>query len=67
MKQELKLSVATVKVIPEGMPLPMAKVCGCGFQMYKTDSDTVVCNQGHLWFNCACGSTKVVLRGKHGF
>lgn len=64
---DLKSAAATQKIIPSGLPLPIAKVCGCGFKTLRTNDDTIVCSQGHLWFNCPCGSTKVFLKGKHAF
>ena len=48
------------------------KVCGCcGRQFFKEDDfllDTSrwrVCDRGHLWFNCGCGSTNMIEKGRY--
>ncbi len=43
----------------------------CGRRYFNTEdflahtSRWRVCTEGHLWFNCACESTNVILKGKH--
>lgn len=44
-------------------------VCG---KSYKSEADFLtgtrrwrVCSSGHLWFNCACGTTLMIKRGKY--
>lgn len=47
-------------------------VCSVCHKQYRTETDFLtetrrwrVCSAGHLWFNCACGSTMMIKKGKY--
>ena len=48
------------------------KVCNTCKRVYSTIDDFLenterwrICDQGHLWFNCSCGSTNIIIKGKY--
>lgn len=50
------------------------KHCNTCHREYRAESDFLtntsrwrVCTTGHLWFNCSCGSTLMIPKGKYGW
>jgi hypothetical protein len=41
--------------------LEKKKDCACGRSHRMTPPNTIMCKDKHIWFNCKCGSTLVVL------
>lgn len=48
------------------------KVCNTCKRVFKTIDNFLenterwrICDQGHLWFNCNCGSTNIIIKGKY--
>ncbi len=50
-------------------PLKTCNTCGRKFMapedFLKNTSRWRVCDSGHLWFNCACNSTNMIIKGKY--
>lgn len=50
-------------------PLKTCNTCGRKFMspedFLNNTSRWRVCESGHLWFNCACNSTNMIIKGKH--
>ncbi|WP_141732021.1 HDOD domain-containing protein [Oligoflexus tunisiensis] len=50
---------------------PIMECKNCGRLFYSTEdflahtSRWRICEEGHLWFNCACESTNVIMKGRH--
>ncbi len=50
---------------------PIMECKNCGRLFYTTEdflahtSRWRICEEGHLWFNCACESTNVIMKGRH--
>ena len=48
------------------------KVCNTCKRVFKTIDNFLenterwrICDQGHLWFNCNCGSINIIIKGKY--
>ena len=47
--------------------LTQKKVCNTCKKHHKyAPTGTIVCNEGHLWWNCECHSTLIMLKTKVG-
>ncbi len=53
-------------------PTESLKICSTCGRDFKTETDFLsetrrwrVCTSGHLWFNCGCGSTLMIPKGKY--
>ena len=51
------------------IPLKICNTCGRTYvnpdDFYRNTSRWRVCDSGHLWFNCTCNSTCMILQGAH--
>lgn len=52
-------------LVKAGEPLAFVKICPvCAKSYDKTEVDGLECERGHLWFNCWCGTTLMILKEK---
>lgn len=66
------MAIQQPKVPSRSDPVPTSRTCAVCKRVYVTEQDYLtgtsrwrVCSAKNLWFNCGCGSTMMILKGKY--